>query len=171
MPLVPLGTQYTATATDLIECRFRCASCGAEAKASVLTTSVGVASGAPLGIGGSTHAAEAGERAVAGLSAEALALSELALCPSCKTRDPGAVRRAALHIAPLGLFLGALIGAPLSIFGSLVRVSPWLVAPPIAIVIAALYTLRVVRHRFAQVDRMVELEAGGGNAETARSAE
>ena len=105
------------------------------------------------------------------MSEEALALSELARCPSCKTRDPGAVRRAALYIAPLGLFLGALIGAPLSLFGVLVRVSPWLIAPPMAIVVAAFYTLRVLGQRFAQVDRMVELDAAGENAETARSAE
>ncbi len=164
MPLVPLGTQYTATATDLIECRFRCASCGAEAKASVLTTSVGVASGAPLGIGGSTHAAEAGERAVAGLSAEALALSELALCPSCKTRDPGAVRRATLHVVPLASFIGVLIGAPLSIFGVLAHVSPWVIAPPVAVVVAAIYTLRALRQRYERADRMVEIETGATSA-------
>jgi len=91
MPLIPIAAQHTAIATDIVECAFRCARCGTEAKAHVLTTSVGVVSGAPLGIGGATHAAEAGERAISGLSAEALALSGLVRCPSCKTRDPGAV--------------------------------------------------------------------------------
>lgn len=43
--------------------------------------------------------------------------------------------------------------------------------PPMAIVVAAFYTLRVLGQRFAQVDRMVELDAAGENAETARSAE
>lgn len=166
MPLVPLGTEYTASATDLVECTFRCASCGIEARASVLTTSFGVASGAPLGIGGAAHAAEASERAVAGLSAEALALSALVRCPSCKTRDPGAVQKATLHVVPLGLFVGFLMGAPLSIFGALAHVSPWIIAPPIALVVAAIYTLRALRQRFERADRMVELESGGASRET-----
>jgi len=57
-----------------------------------------------------------------------------------------------------------MIGGPLSIFGVLFRVSPWLIAPPVTIVVAALCTLRALGRRFAQVDRMVEIEPGDANA-------
>lgn len=164
MPLVPIGTQYTASATDLVACTFRCAGCGIEARASVLTTSLGVASGAPFGTGGATHVTEASERAVAGLRAEALALAALARCPSCKMRDPGRVRQAILHVVPLASFIGVLIGAPLSIFGVLARVSPWFIAPPVAVVVAAIYTLRALRQRLERADRMVEIDPGGVSA-------
>jgi hypothetical protein len=158
MPLIPVGTEYTASATDLLEFEFECVHCGARARASVLTTSYGVTMGAPLGIGSAERGARAQELALAGLTKEGNALAGLARCPKCRVRDSREVRRAWLYVAPLAVLLGVLIGAPVSIFGILLRVSPWLLGTAIAISVAPVYAWRKVHARCVQADRFVEFK-------------
>ena len=157
MPIVPIATTHTATATDLLELDFACAHCGARARASVLTTSYGVAVGAPLAIGAEERGTEARARALEGLTREGAALAGLARCPKCRARDAKAVRSAWLSIAPLAAFLGFLVGAPLSIFGILFRIPPALLGSAIALPVAALYAWRKVHGRCAQADRLVDM--------------
>jgi hypothetical protein len=155
--VVPIPTQYVASATDLIDCTFRCGYCGAEAKASVLTTSYGVVLGAPFGIDGATEGGRAAAVAHAGLSNEALALAGLVKCPACLRRGRKAVLLAALEFSlPHSLFVGFVAGALFAVAGLGFDLPPSVVGPCGAVTVAIANGWRLLRRRLKRADQMVE---------------
>jgi hypothetical protein len=84
---IPVGLEYKAAAVDLVETRDECGVCGAERKASVLTTAYGTGT-APFLLFAAQARQEAAENAELAIPRTAGVLTRLARCPSCGGRHP-----------------------------------------------------------------------------------
>ena len=86
-----VAREFTAAATDDIRVELRCVYCGHESSADVIVTGHGEAEAAYF-VGQADAKQRAAGRAVAAVVPKAIMLAGVVGCPSCRRRDPAAVR-------------------------------------------------------------------------------
>jgi len=172
-----VGMRETAGAAEDLRLPYVCPSCHFSAQAEVIGQGEGLAH-APYGLGMDSLSGRAAGNAMAAAMADGREMVQLFPCPSCGTRQRGALGQVVTRATIVSLLI-ACVTAPLAyvaallaadkngITGEVSTTGPTIVALTVAVVVTALGTWRGVKKKLDRSRLVVTLHPDGSAPPTA----